>query len=363
MFARPTVTNLRDQAINDILIGTGLPALLRRSPLRAMAYGQAGLAQGQYGYLDGIAQQSTPFTATGVYLEAWGALVGINRLAARAATGSATLTGSGLVLAGTVLRRSDGASYVTQADRALAGSRVVALVAAVAVAAGTLDAGSVLTLASPVFGVTAAAIVSNGAPGADQETDQALRTRIIERWAAPPQGGSAADYDSWVRTVPGVTRVWVNPLGAGPGTVVLYTMFDLAEAAHGGFPQGSDGGAAAEPRIAAATGDQLAVANAIFPRRPVTALVTSVAPRPYSVDFVMHAQAVVPAAVQIAVQTAIDAAFVATSTPLNAELALSPFEAAIAGVPGMPTFTLLAPAAAITAPLGLLPVRGLVSYV
>lgn len=104
MFARPTVTNLRDQAINDILIGTGLPALLRRSPPRAMAYGQAGLAQGQYGY------------------------------------------------------------------------------------------------------------------------------------PAPPQGGSADDYDAWVRTVPGVTRVWLNPLGAGPGTVVLYTMFDLAEAAHGGFP-------------------------------------------------------------------------------------------------------------------------------
>ena len=41
-------------------------------------------------------------------------------------------------------------------------------------------------------------------------------------------------------------------LGNGAGTVVVYTMLDVSEAAHGGFPQSSDGGAAAEP---GSTGD------------------------------------------------------------------------------------------------------------
>jgi uncharacterized phage protein gp47/JayE len=41
--------------------------------------------------------------------------------------------------------------------------------------------------------------------------------------------------------VPGVTRAWCAPNGFGSGTVVVYTMWDSAEAAHNGFPQGTDG--------------------------------------------------------------------------------------------------------------------------
>lgn len=129
MFSRPTITQLRDQAVNDVLVGTGLPSLLRRSPLRAIALALAGMIQGPYGYLDWIARQSTPFTGTGTFLEAWAALVGILRLAATAATGTVTFTGSGLVPAGTVARRSDTAEYTTRSDLQVNGSGSVAIVA------------------------------------------------------------------------------------------------------------------------------------------------------------------------------------------------------------------------------------------
>ena len=46
-----------------------------------------------------------------------------------------------------------------------------------------------------------------------------------------------------------------------------------ARPCHGGFPQGTNGVAALETRDTAATGDQLAVANYLYPLRPVTPIV------------------------------------------------------------------------------------------
>ena len=63
------------------------------------------------------------------------------------------------------------------------------------------------------------------------------------------------------------TRAWCLPNGMGTGTVALYTMLDNANAQWGGFPQGSNGVATLELRDAAAQGDQLTVANAIYPQR------------------------------------------------------------------------------------------------
>jgi uncharacterized phage protein gp47/JayE len=363
MFWRPTITQLRDQAINDVLIGTGFPTLLRRSPLRAMAYAIAALANGLYGYLDWIARQSTPFTATGAFLEAWGALVGITRLPGTAATGTASGTGTGLVVGGTAFRRSDGSSYTTQADVTLSGSGTVSLIAADSGAVTTLTTGEQLVLASPVAGVNGTWTAANGTPGADVEADTSLRTRILARYAAPPQGGDSADYLGWALAVPGVTRAWINPLGMGAGTVVVYVMLDQAEAAHQGFPQGVNGVAIAESRDTPATGDQLAVANALYPQRPATALVYVVAPVPQVVNFTIHPKTPVSSPVQGLVINAIDVTFLAHADALGGELETSPFEAAIAAVPGMPDFTVTAPSGAITPALGHLPVRGTITYV
>ncbi|MFC7611718.1 baseplate J/gp47 family protein [Teichococcus aestuarii] len=103
---------------------------------------------------------------------------------------------------------------------------------------------------------------------------------MLDRFRAPPQGGAVADYETWARAVPGVTRAWIAPNGMGAGTVVVYAMLDDAQAGAGGFPQGADGVAAAETRATPATGDQLTIADALYPLRPATALVYVVAPTP-----------------------------------------------------------------------------------
>jgi uncharacterized phage protein gp47/JayE len=75
--------------------------------------------------------------------------------------------------------------------------------------------------------------------GADEETDDELRLRLLARIQAPPHGGSASDYVQWMLEVPGVTRAWVVPLGQGAGTVVCY--FTMDDAAHpNGIPTPAD---------------------------------------------------------------------------------------------------------------------------
>ena len=101
---------------------------------------------------------------------------------------------------------------------------------------------------------------------------------MLESYGAPPHGGNSSDYVTWALEVPGVTRAWVPPVPLIPGAVTVFFMMDVSEAAHGGFPQGTNGVASLETRDIAATGDQLAVANSIYPLRPVTPIVYAVAP-------------------------------------------------------------------------------------
>lgn len=371
-FSRPGVTTLRTQAIGDIQTEMAVPTLLRRSPLRALGYAVAGVAYSQYGYLDWIARQSVPFTATGEFLEAWAGLVSVLKIDASAANGIAVLgaaAGAGLLVpAGTLLRRGDGAGYVTVQDIQVPGGgfAAVPIVATVQGADGNADAGVALAVATSIAGLlpTAPTLgpVTGGAP---IETDDFLRSRMLDRFRAPPQGGASSDYPQWARGVAGVTRAWVNPMGAGAGTVVVYVMLDRAQSAHGGFPQGSDGVSTREARAVAATGDQRDVADALYPKRPVTALVYVAAPIPYPVDFSINPETTVSVAQRAQVVAALTAVFLRKASPLGgpaAVLETSPFEAALVGIAGLPDFTMLAPYTAIRPGTGYLPVLGNVTY-
>lgn len=369
-FLRPPLTDLRSQVLVDFQTaqgGDGM-ALLRRAVTRPLSWAMGALAHGLYGFLDWISLMSVPWTARGEYLEAWAGLVGLTRKPpvafAAVATSFANVPTSS-VPAGTAMSAS-GLSYVTTADAAADSSGTIS-VSFTSTLAGTgydLSAGETIALASSIAGINAGfSVTLVTQPGIDIEGDDDFRARMLARYAAPPQGGDATDYVGWALAVPGVTRAWVNPLGMGAGTVVVYTMLDAAQAASGGFPQGLNGVASAETRAVAATGDQLTVANALYPLRPVTALVYSAAPVAYPVPFTIHCAGAVSSDLRAAVSAALDGAFLAVSTPLDAQLETSLFEIAIAAVPGMPAFTLLSPAATITAPLGQLPVRGTVTFV
>jgi len=337
---------------------------------------EAGLAFLHYGYLDWISQMAVPFTAQQEFLEAWAGLVAITRKPATAASGTTTFTGTaGAVLpAGTSVVRSDGIAYTTQASGTVGGggSVTVAVTATVPAAAGNAVMGTSMVLGAAVAGINSTGSVTAAITGgADIETDDALRTRMLQRFQAPPQGGSQSDYVTWALQVPGVTRAWCNPNGMGTGTVVVYTMFDDAESAHAGFPQGADGGATLEPRTAAATGDQLAVANWLYALQPVTALVYSVSPIATPVNFTITGLSSAGAAVQAAVAAAIVEVFRQQASPggiplLNGTIGgtvdLSYINSAIAAIAGTTPFVITSPTANITMATGHMPTLGTITW-
>ncbi|GBR06437.1 baseplate J/gp47 family protein [Asaia siamensis] len=290
-YQRPTLDDLRQQARQDILNGgiPGVTALLRYSVLNVLATVMAGLSWLHYGYLDWIARQAVPWTATDEYLEAWGAFKNIFRKAASSATGQVTFSVSSaqIIPSGTSIQISGGITAVTTADSVTTnGTTVAACTIPQAGAAGNVTAGAIATLGSPLEGVQSTGTVTVAfTGGADAEQDDALRDRVLAAFERGGENGNSEDYQGWAEAVPGVTRAWVNPLGFGVGTVVIYIMLDDANAANAGFPVGTDGAASGESRYPVASGDQLTVANAVYPLRPVTALVIVCSPVKQPVDF------------------------------------------------------------------------------
>ena len=365
-FARPTLTALRNQAIEDITSSgvPGLDGLLRNAVLRVLAWVMSGLAYSVYGYLDWIARQSVPFTSTDEFLFAWAALIGVYQKDSTPATGSAQFTGTaGVPLpSGSALTRQDGTPYTTTADGTVdpTGVLTVPIVAAVNGAATNCDAGVLIGIDTPTTGINGGGVTASPLTGgADQETQDELRTRMLFQYANPPQGGSAADYIDWALEVPGCTRAWVQP---GGGSLQVYPMFDDANAASGGFPQGTDGCASEETRGPAASGDQLTVAEHIWPLQPVTALVFVAAPVPLAVDVTIANLDPSTVEMEAAILLSLQDMFL-TVGEVAGTIYPSQLYAAISGTSGVNRFDVTIPAAPVTAPAGALPVMGNLSVI
>lgn len=209
--------------------------------------------------LSAQAAELMPDTAIDM-LERHADIWGVQRLPAVAASGLATFQGlAGTAIpAGTELRTASGISVLTAslATVGVGGTVDARVTAAYPGTAGTLPGGTVLSLLAPIGGlvVQGATVVTAGLTdpaGADLESDEALRARVLARIRTPPRGGAAADYEAWARLTQGVERVAVVPGWVGAGSVgVVVAMTGAAV---------PDGGTLA------------AIAATIAPLRPVTA--------------------------------------------------------------------------------------------
>jgi len=231
-FPLPTLRQLDDQARADM--ATRLPGAdsrLRFGVLPVLARVVAMTVFHLYGWLDWAKRQFLPHTADEEMLDDHARLRGLVRRAASKAEGVATLTGApdAVVPAGTQLQRIDGVRYATIAEVAIGGGGTItaAVRAALGGMAGNADAAVALNFVSPVAAVQTTATLSTAATGgADVETDEQLRARILARWRKPPQGGAAHDYELWATEVPGVTRAWSRANWTGLGKVGVAFMMD-----------------------------------------------------------------------------------------------------------------------------------------
>lgn len=345
-FARPTLADLIDRAAADI--ATRLPgadARLRRSNLNVLAQVHAGATHGLYGRLDYLARQLIIDTAEAEYLDRYGAIWGVARKAAAPAKGNVTFTGNNGVNipAATQLLRSDGAAFTTDALGVIAaGSAVIAVTATLAGAAGNTAANAPLTLAQPIAGANGSPTVAAGglSQGADKETDDALRARIITRISTPPQGGDQDDYVAWALQVAGVTRVWCKPLYTGAGTVSVF------------FVRDDDAGS-----IIPDAGEIAAVQAYIDARRPVTAAVTVLAPIADALNFTFTVLDPNTQAVKDTIIASLADLLRREAQP-GGTLLLSHIREAISLAAGENNYTLTAPAADVVSAASHMPTLG-----
>ena len=228
-FSRPTLATIIDRIKADLNanLRNGDARIARTLPY-VMAVVLAGAVHLLYGTLSYLSRQLFPDTADGPYLVRHAKWRGVApKLATVATDGTVGITGTNgsTLAAGAQLRRTDGVLYVTTEAATIAGG--VAVVPAACTtpgAAGNAETGTALAFVSPAAGIASAAAVADPFTlGADDEATEDLRTRLLEFMAAPPQGGSLADWRNWTKATPGVSvrNVWVTPWAAGPGTIVV----------------------------------------------------------------------------------------------------------------------------------------------
>ncbi len=349
-FTRPTLDELHQRIKADLQAHLpGADVELRRGNLGVLAKVHAGAQHTIYGYLVRQALQIMPDTAEAEFLERHAGIWGVDRKPAAKARGQVRFSGTegAVIPAGTELRRSDDRRYVTEAEATISSGQAPVQVTAVeAGSQGNTEAGATLRLVGYLAGVNPDAIIeSDGlAGGADPESDDSLRQRILARIQQPPAGGAQHDYAAWALEVPGIARAYCYPQRMGVGTVGVAV---LAEDGQGGW---------SIPDQAAVD----AVAEHIESLRPVTAEVYVFAPQAAPLDFDIR---VTPDTSQVraAVQAELADLIQRESEPEGAIL-ISHIREAISIAAGETDHTLMSPTANITAGPGQIITMGAITW-
>jgi len=348
-FNRPTLSEHLDNVRSDIDSRLpGADSRLRRSALDVLARTHAGALHGLYGFIDWVSRQILPDTSDGDVLARQAAIWGIRRKAASLATGEVDIAGANglLVPAGARLVRGDGVEYEAAEETAIAAGVGKIQVRAIEPGrGGNAIFGQPLTFVSPVAGVQATAKVAAGdiGGGSEEEADEALRARLLERIQQPPHGGSQSDYVRWAKEVPGVTRAWVYPGELGTGSVTLRFVID------------------GRADIVPSAAEVQVVQDHLDPLRPVTAALSVLAPVPRPLDMTIRA---VPgtAAVREAILAELEDLVAREAVPGGA-LLISHIREAVSVAAGEVDHEVIAPAGNVVPLTGELITLGQVSWV
>lgn len=255
----PTTKEISDSIVAQIeaALSQTIP-LLPKAFTRVLAKALAGLLTLVYKYAGFIFLQL--FVAHATFRETtingvtvrplveWGRLIGVgDPVAATRAELVVTVTvqnQTGSLGAGEqLLRTQTGVIYRTVAAVALDAPTVNVTIRASsdqsggdgAGATGNLEAGDTVSFANPIANVARdAVVVSAEVTGADGETEEDYRERIIRRFQRKPQGGAYADYQQWGEELAGIVGIFPYT-SASPGEVDVYVEADEASS---GSPDG-----------------------------------------------------------------------------------------------------------------------------
>lgn len=343
-FDRPTLRELIMQMTTDAEREAGAKQL-RQSNLRVLPKVFAYACHGLYGFITWILKQLFPDTAEKQFLERQASIQGIYRRAASKATGTLTVsyTEGATLPVGTIFMADDQTRYETTAEPEV-GSYTVPVQCLETGTIGNREASQTYTLVSPVVGVDAEAVGSEMAGGAEAESDESLRKRLLFRLQNPPRGGAKEDYIAWAEEVPGVTRAWCFPKEQGIGTVVV--RFATDGMTEDGIPT---------------SGMVQIVSDYIAEVAPVTATPYVVAPVAKPVNFRIKDLIPDSESVRAQVEAELKSLFIKEAHPGEA-LKLTHIQQAISSAAGEDDYELLEPTADVSADSTQLLVVGEVTY-
>lgn len=214
-------------------------------------------------------------------LKQWGRLIGVgDPVAATQAELIITVTvenQTGVLQSGSQLTNANnGVTYITVASVALTAATVPVTIRAVSDQAGgggagtigNLSPGDVVSFANPLANIRRDAVVaSQTVTGADAETIDNYRQRVIDRFQKRPQGGAYADYESWGEEVAGIVNCYPYT-GDFPGQVEIYVEATVASS-------GSPDGIPTIPQLQAVLDNINLDQSGKATRRPVSSLVNT----------------------------------------------------------------------------------------
>ncbi len=285
----PTTKEISDNIIAQLeaSLNQTIP-LLPKSFLRVLAKALAGVfvllyKYGGFMFLQIFVQtaSSKETTVNGVVLTPlteWGQLIGVGDPVP--ATNAELLiditveTQTGVLPSGTQLVSTDnGVTYITIGAVTLNAAVVQATVRAAsdqaggggAGAIGNLEPGAIISFANPLANVARnATVVTQTVTGANAESTEVYRQRVIDRFQKRPQGGAYADYEIWGEEVAGIINVYPYTSDC-PGQVDVYAEATVESS---GDPDGIPTAAQLQAVLDSIELDQ----NGLASRRPANAL-------------------------------------------------------------------------------------------
>lgn len=181
-----------------------------------------------YVYGDWLLRQCFPQTADGVNLSNHASMRMITRKAATKASGTlsfsipSALTHNVSIPSGTVCMTAKGVSFETTEEGVITPGSRMATVSARAVNAGregNVVAGTINYMTNAPVGVAECTNLHNFLGGADEESDDELRRRVLEAYNTMSNGANSAWYEKTALTVEGVDVASAVPRARGIGTV------------------------------------------------------------------------------------------------------------------------------------------------
>lgn len=290
----PTTKEISDNIIAQLeaSLNQSIP-LLPKAFLRVLARALAGVfvllyKYGGFMFLQIFVRTATisETTVNGRILSPlieWGRLIGVGDPApATNAELTVTVTvenQTGSLPSGSQLVNSDnGVTYITIGTVSLNAPTKNVTIRAVsdqaggggAGAIGNLDPGATVSFANPLANVARdTVVISQVVTGADGESTEAYRQRIIDRFQKRPQGGAYADYEQWGEEPAGILNVYPYTSDC-PGQVDVYVEATVESS---GSPDGIPTAAQLQEVLDSIELDPSGLAT----RRPANALVNAFA--------------------------------------------------------------------------------------